>query len=1041
MRHVFMIVVGLLLSASWLSAQTVSGTVTDAEDGSPIQGAAVLVKDYSVGTLTDENGKYKIDLPTNAEALIFRFVGKSAQTVSIDGRTTINVSMAEDVLEVEEVVVTAIGIEREKKSLGYSVQEVGGDALVQSREPNLMGALAGKVAGLQVNSSNGTPGGGVYFLLRGSTSFNDANQPLVVIDGVPVDNSTNYTGDPNNTARNNNLQGVTQSNRGIDINPNDIQEITVLKGPAAAALYGSRAANGAIMITTKRGGDQGGRMRVNFKTSLGFDQVNKLPEVQKTYAQGSRGAYNNRTSLSWGPRIDTLGEVVNPIGETVQAQSYENDFNNFFQTGVVTDNALSFSGGNIDNNFYTSVGYLRQTGIIPNTDFTRYSVRFNGESKVARHLKARVFANYTNSGGQRIQQGSNLSNPLFTLWPAPASWDLYGIPYENADGTMNNYRNFFDNPRWAVEKNPYRDNVDRMLGNIQLSYDPADWLNVLYRVGTDVFTDRRKQIMAIGSWEANTIGRVYEEQISSSEINSDFIVNLTPNISDKFEFGLTLGNNINVNRTQRLFVQGDGLTIPGFYNLSNATGIITTDQLNRSRGVSVYADARFSYDNYLFLSITGRNEWTSTLPLGDQSFFYPSASLGFVFTDAFKMKESGFLPYGKVRMSYAQTGNGAPIYSTQSVYTSSTPGDGWTSGLLFPLGGTIPGFTLSSTTGNPLLVPEITNAFEAGIELKFAQNRAGIDFAYYAQESLNQIFPQQVSSASGSIARIVNAGRITNNGFEIQAYGTPIRSDNFEWRIDVNFTRNVSLVDYIDEDTDEGIQQLTIAGFTAPQTVIARDQPYGALFGSAYARDDAGNILIDDNTASPTYGLPIQSPTNQIIGNTQPDFLMGLRNTFAWKGFRLSSLLDFRKGGDIYAGTTRLIRLYGAAKETEDRTTPKVLPGVKASDGSVNDIAVPLGQTYYQNIVSNVDEANVFDASWLRLREVTLSYTLPGNLLEKTPFRELTISATGRNLWLDTKYPNLDPEVSLTGANYGQGLEYMSPPATKGYTFSLNLSF
>lgn len=1040
MRHVIMIVVGLLLSASWLSAQTVSGRVTDESDGSPIQGVAVLVKDYSVGTLTGEDGRYKIDLPANAEALMFRFVGKRAKTIQIDGRTTIDIQMAEDILEIEEVVVTAIGIEREKKSIGYAVQEVGGDALVQSREPNLISALSGKIAGLQVNASNGNPGAGTYMVLRGSTSFLDQNQPLVVVDGIPISNSTNYTGDPGNTARNNNLQGVSNSNRGIDINPNDIAEVTVLKGPAAAALYGSAGANGAIMITTKRGGSEGGRMKVDFKTSLGFDQVNRLPEVQKTYAQGSRGIYNNRTSLSWGPRIDTLGTVLNPIGEEVTAQAYENDFNNFFQTGVVTDNALSFSGGNIDNNFYASVGYMRQTGITPNTDFTRYSVRFNGESKVARKLKARVFANYTNSGGQRIQQGSNLSNPLFTLWPAPATWDLYGIPFENEDGTMNNYRNFFDNPRWAVEKNPYTDNVDRMQGNFQLIYDPASWLNVLYRVGTDFFVDRRKQVMALGSWEANQVGRVYEESINQADLNSDLMVTLKPNLGDDFDFNLLLGQNINVFRRQRLFVQGDGLTIPNYYNLNNATSIITSDVLTRSRGVSVYGDARLSYKNYLFLSVTGRNEWTSTLPVGDRGFFYPSASLGFVFTDAFDFKEDGFLPYGKIRLSYARTGNGAPAYSTQSTYSPSTPGDGWTSGLIFPLGGTIPGFTLATTVGNPVLLPEFTNAIEAGLELKFVKNRLGIDVAWYSQESVSQIFSQQISAASGAIAQVVNAGRITNTGIEIQAYGSPIRSKNFRWDIEVNFTRNVSLVDFIDEARQ--LEQLPIAGFTAPQTVIAQGQPYGAIFGSAYTRDDAGNILIDDNVNSPTYGLPVVTQNNnQIIGNTQPDFLAGLRNTFQWKGFRLSALLDFRKGGDIYAGTTRLLRLYGAAQETEDRTTPQVLPGVKASDGSTNDIAVPLGQTYYQTIISNMDEANVYDASWTRLRELTLSYTLPNNMLEKTPFRDLTISVTGRNIWLDSDYPNFDPEVSLTGANFGQGLEYMSPPATKGYTFSLNASF
>lgn len=1040
MKKIILLVLVSFLGLHLLHAQSVvSGTVTDDETGNALEGVAVVVKGTPIGILTDDEGKYRLQVPATGEELEFNFVGKLKQTISINGRSVIDVKMAEDVFQVDEVVVTAIGIERGKKSLGYSVQELGGDEIVGAQEVNMMSALSGKVAGLTVTSSNGMPGAGTYITLRGSTSFRDQNQPLIVIDGVPIDNSTNYTGDPNNGSRNNNLQGVTNSNRGIDINPNDIEDITVLKGPAAAALYGSRAANGAIMITTKRGGAQGGKMEVGFKTSLGFNQVNRLPEVQKTYAQGSRETYNNRTSLSWGPKIEGLGEVINPIGETVTAQAYENDFNNFFETGMTTDNSLSLRGGNIDNNFYASIGHTHQTGVIPNTDFSRLSVRLNAESKVASKLRTRISANYTNSGGQRIQQGSNLSNPLFTLWPAPATWDLYGIPYENEDGTMNNYRNFFDNPRWAVEKNPFTDDVDRVLGNFQIIYDPTSWLNVTYRIGTDFYSDRRKQIQAIGSWEANTIGRVYEEQLNNTEINSDLIVTASHDFGDDISTSLTVGQNVNKQDFQRLFVQGDGLTIPGFYNLANASAVISTDYVGRSRSLSGYFDARASFRNYLFLSVTGRNDWTSTLSKENRSFFYHSESLGFVFTEAFDMSQNKVLPYGKLRLSYARTGNGAPVYATQSVYTASTPGDGWTNGLLFPLAGSIPGFTLSSTIGNPELTPEFTTALEVGLELKFLNNRLGLDFSYYQQTSTDQIFSQQFSAASGAVARLVNAGEITNNGLEITLYATPVKSGDFRWDILANFSRNVSNVVSIDDD--DLLSQLSVGGFTAPQVVIAKGHPYGAIFGSGYLRNDNGDIIIDDNPNSAFYGLPIIDPVNKIIGNSQPDFMLGIRNTFSYKGLTLSALLDIREGGELYGGTTRLLRLYGAAKETEDRETPQVLPGVKQSDGGVNDIAVPLGQTYYQNIISNLDEANVFETSWVRLREISLTYSLPGEIVSKTPFKGLSISAAGRNLWLSTNFPNFDPEVSLTGANFGQGLEYMSPPNTKGYTFTVNLTF
>ncbi len=1036
-RVLFLLLLSAFVLVSAQAQRTVKGTVTDAESGGPLEGVQVVVQGTTVGKFTDAGGNYSLLVPAEGQTLVFSYVGKLKQEIAINGQSTIDVRMGEDVLQLEEVVVTAIGIEREKKSLGYAVQEVDGEAIVGSQEVNLMNALSSKVAGLQVNSSNGMPGAGSYILLRGSTSFRDINQPLIVIDGVPIDNSTNATGDPNNGSRNNNLQGVTNSNRGIDINPNDIAEVTVLKGPAAAALYGSRAANGAIMITTKRGGGQNGRMKVALKSSLGFNTVNRLPEVQKTYAQGSQGVYNNRTSLSWGPEIAGLGTVTNPVGEQVTAQAYENDFMDFFQTGTTWDNNVSFSGGSEDNSFYASLGNTKQTGIIPNSDFNRFSARFNAESRVAKKMKVKLFTNYTNSGGSRVQQGSNLSNPLFTLWPAPATWDLYGIPYETEDGRMQNYRSNFDNPRWAVEKNPFTDNVDRFLGNMQFIYEPTSWMNIMYRIGTDFYSDRRKQIQAIGSFEANTIGRVYEEQLNNTEVNSDLIINLNKDWSDDINTSLTLGNNVNTQDFQSLFVQGDGLTIPGFYNLSNATSIITTESIAQLRSVSAYFDARFSFKNYLFLSVTGRNDWSSTLPKEDRSFFYPSVSAGFVFTEAFGLDQEGFLPYGKIRVSWAQTGNGAPAYSTNSVYVPATPGDGWTNGVLFPLTGTIPGFTLSSTIGNPFLTNELTEAFEVGVDLKFLQNRLGVDASYYSQKSTNQIFSAQFSAASGAVARVFQGGVINNDGIEITAYGSPVKTPDFSWDISANFTRNVSIV----ESIDENISQLPIAGFTAPQTVIAEGQPFGSIFGSGYARDEAGNILIDDDPNSAFYGYPMIDLNNKIIGNTQPDYLANIRNTFTYKGLRFTALLDIRKGGDIYAGTTRLMRLYGAAKETEDRTTPVVLDGVKASDGGQNDIAVPLNQTYYQIIISNLDEANVFDASWVRLREISLSYSLPRSLMEGSPFSELTITASGRNLWLSTDYPNFDPEVSLTGANFGQGLEYMSPPNTKGYTFSINLSF
>jgi len=1052
--------------------RTLSGKVTSSDDNSTVPGVSVVVVGTTIGTSTDMDGNYKITVPAGSKMLRFSGVGMRTKDVTIGASNAVDVALDLDVLKLDEVVVSAIGIKQDKKAVGYSTQTVTGENLTKAGQTNALSALSGKVAGAQVTTTSGTPGASVSVRLRGASSILGSNDPLIIIDGVPIDNSYNASGNPDNGG-NNLLESVNNSNRAVDINPDDIESINVLKGPSATALYGINAANGALIITTKKGAKKpGGGMNVVVGTKLNWSQVNKLPELQDMFVKGTGGAYRSyesSTSGSFGPLADTtywdpnqatpFNQYGQMIGATQAASTpgaikmtpYDN-LDQFFRTGFAIENNLSVSGGSDNNTYRVSFSRLKDEGVVPLSDFTRYSLSLGGSSVVSKKLSASGSFTYTNSGGRRVQQGSNLSGLMLDLLRTPISFDNSNgnddpeaeSAYLLADGRQRNYRGGvgYDNPYFTINENPFKDEVNRLYGSTQLNYSAFEWLDVIYRFGTDFYNDRRKQIFALGN-RANPDGQIFHQDIFYRHINSDLILNFKGKINDDLKYTATVGQNFFRSYNEQIYVQGDQLTFPNFDNISVASSILTRESINRRWTNAIYGQGRLAWRDQLFLEVTGRSEASSTLPENNNTFFYPSASLGWVFTETLNMP-SDVLSYGKARISYAIVGKDAPVYALQNYFGTGVFGDGWTSGVSFPLVGTgISGYTQSDLLGNPDLKPEKTKSFEIGTDLKFFNNRLGIDLTYYKSTSEDQILAVPVAGSTGFQAQVKNAGSMENKGWEVMLYGTPVQTDNFTWEVTVNWSRNrnkvISLAD--------GVNELFLGGFEGSAIYAVAGQPYGQFYGGRWLRDDNGNIVINEAD-----GLPIQDEQLGVIGNPNPDWLAGIGNSFTYKGITLNALIDIRHGGDLWNGTRGALCFFGMAAETENRGSSQVFEGVRGYYDANNELVITsdqntvsatLDQSYYQGIGSGFGgpaEQFVEDGSFTRLRELSISYSLKKEWLKKTPFGSVDVSFIGRNLWLSTDYKGIDPETSLTGASNSLGMDYFNMPGTRTYGFSVRVT-
>lgn len=1076
------------------ATRTVTGKVTD-DNARPLNGVKVLVKGTRAGAFSRKDGSYSLIAPDGAKTLVFEYVGMKALEKPI--ADVVDATLKEDILKLEEIVVTSIGIEQKKKGLGFAVQEVKGNELVQSREVSIINALASKAAGVQVISSSGMAGAGASIQIRGASSITGANSPLFVIDGIPIDNSefNSSSLDPNQG----NTGGVAATNRAIDINPDDIAALTILKGPAATALYGIRAASGAIIITTKRGSNlDGGKVNISFNTSLGIDNVTQLPQLQNKFSQGLGGiaampddASPARRARSWGALLDTLrrdpnrpnlwdknGTLIGQTGAPANATRvtpYDN-MNSFFRTGITLNNSLSVSGGTNIGTYFFSVANLNAKGMVPGNEFSRTNVRFNGDYKLLNELKFTGSVAYTNSGGRRIQQGSNTSGVMLGMTRTPITFDnANGGPggdranldaYQFTDGPLTgNQRTYrgtagFDNPYWVVNNIPHNDRTDRLIGTAQIDYMPADWISIMYRAGTDLYFDKRKQFAAIGS-SNYPAGQVIEDQHFSNDVNSDLIVTMNREFSDDFKGSLVVGGNLFSTEYENTYARGDGLTIEGFKDLSNAATVTNFITTQRKRTAAVYADAKIEFKNWLFVGATVRNEWSTSLPVQNNSFFYPSINLGLVFTEMLGMTDNEILSFGKIRANYAVVGKDAPVYSVLTTSARAVNADGWTPGYAFPFNG-VPGFSRSNTLGNPKLAPEKTIGWEVGADLRFFGGRLNLDVAYFNDSRDGQIFAVSTAPATGYQFQLLNAGLMENSGIEVVLNATAIKTQDFALDFTLNFSRIRNRVVRL----APGVQSVFLGGFGNPQSAAVAGYPLGQFFGGVWLRDANNNIVIDDERTiggapNPNYGYPIADPVNRSIADPNPDWLGGFRTTVTYQGLTISALLDVRQGGFLWNGTRGALVNYGMAKETENRGSTKVFAGVKGhldvngnlvSSGQPNDVSAVLNQAWYLGNgggFGNVAEDFIDDGSWVRLREATLSYSLPSAWFEGGIINRVSVTVTGRNLWLSTKYNGVDPETSLNGAsgtrglfsNNGRGIDYFNMPNSRSFVFGLSVGF
>ncbi|MBA3674284.1 MAG: SusC/RagA family TonB-linked outer membrane protein [Chitinophagaceae bacterium] len=1019
-------------------SRQVTGRITDSK-GDAVPLASVTLKGTSTGTAADENGRFSINVSGSNPVLVISSVNFQTQEIRVGNSNNLAIELAGGTILSEVTVTTALGIKRPKRSLGYSAQEISGDALLQTKQTNIVNALRGQVAGVQINSGGGAPGQGSRIIIRGIKSLAPGkdNQPLFIIDGVQMDNSTTTVNEAGS------IRGL--SNRAADINPDDVESISVLRGGAATALYGQAGSNGVVVITTKSA--RAGKMRISFSSTYGIDEVNKFPEVQMRFSQGQNSIYNATEFFpSWGPTV----EAAKALDPTHPAQLFHH-YKRAYQQGNQFRNSLTLSGGNENALLTSSLSYFKQNGTIPNSDYKNISARVGAQFKISNKIKFNPSFYFINSGGLRVN--ADRFNESLTYWsPRHDVQD-----YLKEDGTMKTYGTQ-NNPIYATKTNNFRDNVNRIIGTGDLTYSPFTWLDFNYKYGMDFYTDFRRHtapgprgLVGEQPHADNGLGFVNEDRLNSRIITSNLMATLKRRWSDNFNTVLRVGNEVRDRKYSRLSATGSELDVPTLLTLNNAKVRNTTEYQEQYRIVSAYGDLTLDWKNYLFLNVTGRNDWSSTLPSGFNSFFYPSASLSYVFTDHFK-KMASFLSYGKLRVSLAETGKDTDPYETSSIYESSVLQS--TSQVLWSRG---------DARGDALLRPERTSTFEVGTELRFLKNRLGIDFNWYKLNSRDQIIPVSVSPTTGYTNVIINAGEIENKGIELVLNGNPIRNDNFKWDITVNFARNRNKVVSI----REGLSEIVVGsqfGYIGSRATLKYVPGYavGNIYGSTNQRyygtkvDDKINVdyslpLVIASSGT-NAGFPVRDGTQRLLGNSQPDWTGGINNILSYKNLTLSFLWETQQGHEKFNQLGNFMAAFGISKFTENRNDITTFQGVKP-DGTPNTQPVWLNwgtgpdgrvysQGYYRNIYRSVTENFVEDASWIRLRNVSLSYSLPANILKRTFVQGATITFTGNNLLLFTDYSGYDPESgSFSAASNLDAFAGFTYPAQRSYLFSINLNF
>lgn len=1060
-RKVMLLAAFLLGSISVGYAQNaqIVGTVVDSTTAEPLPGVNVGIQSLGLGSATGTNGAFEInDVPAGTHTIVASFVGFDSQEKTIEvepGETLeVNFRLLPRTFMGDEVVVTALGIQRSEKSLGFSIQKVEGEEVTGAPEVNLVNSLAGKVAGVQINSSSGQPGSASNIIIRGANSITGNNQPLFVVDGVPISNAENSI--PGQSA----LGSGSGSNRALDLDPNMIESISVLKGGSATALYGSRASNGVILITTKSG--KAGQMRVNYSSKVRFDrtiidgtQDEYLSGQQGYFANGlpaDRGGYmepgfpgsNPQVYDSWGPHKNNVSQqVLSDLG--VDKIKTYNHLKDFYEIGTMAEHSLSFSGGDENGTYYLSGSRLDQSGALPSTKLARTNLNAKVTRDLFSNLQSETRVNYINTVNNWQRNAWNSSARTTRVWPI----NLRMKPYEYEDGTNVTHGSGEDSPYWHNNETGYESKIDRIMVTQRFTYDINSWLTLTERFGFDKYTDSRNEHRNRRKRYEND-GSMFNEKLVRSEINSDLILNMKErSITENFAISGLIGNNFNIQDYSQVVLFGYDQNIPGFFHQSNFNSIDGDEYRSKQRMFSFYSELVMSYNDYLFLTLTGRNDWSSTLPKDNQSYFYPSASLGFVFSDLLGWESDSPLYYGKIRASVSETGSDAPVYSLSTSYNSAEFSQWFEANeteLEFPYNG-VSGYLQSNTLGNPNLKPEMTRSYEFGLNLRFFGGRATFDGAYYSQSTRDQIYSTPVSSSTGFTNMLRNAGEIRNTGVEIALTGSPVETEDFKWDLRLNWSKNKNEV----VSLAPGVKRLYLAGYSWPSVQAQEDEGYGIIRGYGYKENENGQYIIQDDPNKAGYGFPIPTEQQKTIGNIQPDWQGNLRSTFRYKGFSLSGLLDVQQGGDILNFDLNYSIGYGMAEITETRGTqmtdpdaegyvePYVWSGVKASNGEPNDIKLVRDQDFWERY-ANTHENQVEDGSYIKLREISLGYRLPTSFLAKTPVRTASFTVTGRNLWIETDFSYGDPSGNIYGTdNGGRGFYQWITPTTRSVMFNLQV--
>lgn len=1042
-KWIFTLLVAFTMQFSFAQEKTVTGVVSD--ELGPIAGANVVVDGTTRGTTTDFDGNYTIKAK-QGEVLVISYTGKKTVKITIAAASSYNVSLKDDVVEGKEVVVTALGIKKEEKAVTYAAQSVKGSSMTEARESNIVNALSGKIAGVQVTNSSGAVGSSSRIVLRGASSITGNNQALFVIDGVPFDN-TNYGNAGSGGGRD-------LPNGAASINPDDIESVTVLKGPTAAALYGIRASKGVILITTKSGKKKD-KFEVSFNSNITFSNPLLLPNYQNSYGQGATsdffqfvdgagGGYNDGVDESWGPALDrglsfVQWDSYKYGGMPTPWISHPNNVKNFYDTGVAQSNSITLISGGENNNFRLSIGNSDEKGMIPFTDFKKFNVGFNGNMKLGEKLTAGANVTFFNNKSNNLPPvGYSSSNVVQQfIWSARnvnftdlKNWrNLPLAPVGTAaEGTPLNWNNVFqNNPYWVLETNRSTFDQDRVTGSTYLNYKFNDKLSINGKLSLDHYSQRETLRADVGTNE-NKDGYYAEVARRYSEINAEAILTYQTDLTSDLK--LSLNGGMNTLKRVRNTVVGEltgGLELPGLFTLSNVksgtTPSIDSDSFDQ-RINSVLGFGQLSYKNYAFLDFSGRNDWSSVLPVKNNSFFYPAVSGSFILSEVLGLQNAK-VNYVKLRAGWSKVGGTGPLgeYSTNRTFTLANNNFGTQS-------------SVPNTQWNPNIKPESTIGTEFGVDVNAYGNRVRLAATYYSQTSTDLILPLQVEAASGFTSSWENAGEMTNKGIELQLGLTPVKTDNFSFDIDLNFAKNRNEVTSLG-----GADSYTLGGQWGMELQAIPGQAYGAIVGFPYARTDSGDIIYEN-------GLPkVNNSALVTLGNITPDWTGGANFTFKYKNFDLSTLVDAKIGGDIFSMSYMWGRYAGTLDETLiGRETGVVGNGV-VSDGAggytANNVVVD-AKTFnqYAYNYSNFTESGIFDASYVKLRQVVFGYSLPKNWLKGTFIQDFKVSVVGRNLaLLYKKAPHIDPESAFSNSNGEQGQEFGQLPSARTYGFNINVKF